>query len=102
MSLDPLFAAPLVVQLHAFAAMAAFVLGIVQSAAPKATVPHRTLGYLWVGLMLMVAISSFPSTASAHGAASVPSTSCPSSCWFSRRSPSLPRTGITSTRIAGP
>ena len=59
MSLDPLFAASLVVQLHAFAAMAAFVLGIVQFAAPKGTLPHRTLGYLWVGLMLMVAISSF-------------------------------------------
>ena len=59
MSLDPLFAAPLVVQFHAFAAMAAFVLGIVQFAAPKGTLPHRTLGYLWVGLMLMIAISSF-------------------------------------------
>src|SRR5262245_29889435 len=59
MSLDPLFAASLVVQLHAFAAMAALVLGIVQFAAPKGTLPHRTLGYLWVGLMLMVAISSF-------------------------------------------
>ncbi|MGH7461553.1 MAG: DUF2306 domain-containing protein, partial [Longimicrobiales bacterium] len=59
MSLDPLFAAPPVVQLHAVAAMAAFLLGIVQFAAPKGTLPHRTLGYLWVGLMLMVAISSF-------------------------------------------
>ena len=48
MSLDPLFAAPLVVQVHAFAAMAAFVLGIVQFAAPKGTLPHRTLG-LYLG-----------------------------------------------------
>ena len=59
MSLDPLLAAPLVVQVHAFAAMAAFVLGIVQFAAPKGTLPHRTLGYIWVGLMLLVAASSF-------------------------------------------
>lgn len=59
MSLDPLFATPFVIQLHAFAAMAAFVLGIVQFAAPKGTLPHRTMGYAWVGLMLLVAISSF-------------------------------------------
>ncbi len=59
MSLDPLLAAPLVVQLHAFAAMAAFVLGIIQFAAPKGTLPHRTLGYAWVGLMLLIAASSF-------------------------------------------
>lgn len=59
MSFDPLFAAPLVVQVHAFAAMAAFALGVVQFAGPKGTLPHRTMGYLWVGLMLVVAGSSF-------------------------------------------
>jgi uncharacterized membrane protein len=59
MSFDPLLAAPLVIQVHAFAAMAAFVLGLVQLAAPKGTLPHRTLGYTWVGLMLVVALSSF-------------------------------------------
>jgi uncharacterized membrane protein len=59
MSFDPLFAAPLVVQVHAFAAMAAFALGVVQFAAPKGTLPHRTVGYVWVGLMLVVAASSF-------------------------------------------
>jgi uncharacterized membrane protein len=59
MSLDPLLAASLVVQMHAFAAMAAFVLGIVQFASPKGTLPHRTIGYVWVGLMLLVAGSSF-------------------------------------------
>ena len=59
MALDLLLAAPLVVQVHAFAAMAALVLGIVQFAAPKGTLPHRTLGYTWVGLMLLVAASSF-------------------------------------------
>jgi uncharacterized membrane protein len=59
MSLDPLLAAPIVVQVHAFAAMAAFVLGVVQLAGPKGTLPHRTLGYVWVGLMLVIAASSF-------------------------------------------
>ena len=59
MSLDPLLAASFIVQVHAFAAMAAFVLGIVQFASPKGTLPHRTIGYVWVGLMLLVAGSSF-------------------------------------------
>jgi uncharacterized membrane protein len=59
MSLDPLLAAPLVVQVHAVAAMAAFALGIVQLAGPKGTLPHRTMGYAWVALMLVVATSSF-------------------------------------------
>jgi uncharacterized membrane protein len=59
MSLDPLVAAPLVVQVHAFTAMAAFALGIIQLAGPKGTLPHRTMGYVWVGLMLLVATSSF-------------------------------------------
>jgi uncharacterized membrane protein len=39
--------------------MTAFVLGVVQLSAPKGTLPHRTLGWIWVGLMLAVAISSF-------------------------------------------
>src|SRR6202142_38776 len=59
MSLAPLLDAAPAIPLHAFAAMAAFVLGIVQFAAPKGTLPHRTLGWIWVVLMLSVAISSF-------------------------------------------
>lgn len=59
MSLAPLLAAPLAIQIHAFAAMSAFALGVVQFAAPKGTLPHRTIGWLWVGLMLAVALSSF-------------------------------------------
>lgn len=59
MSLAPLLAAPLAIQLHAFAAMGAFALGLFQFAAPKGTLPHRTLGWIWVGLMLVVAVSSF-------------------------------------------
>ena len=59
MSLTPLLDAAPAIPLHAFAAMAAFVLGTVQLAAPKGTLPHRTLGWVWVALMLAVAISSF-------------------------------------------
>jgi|SRR5918994_23065 uncharacterized membrane protein len=59
MSLAPLLNAPLAIQAHAFAAMAAFVLGLVQFAAPKGTLPHRTVGFIWLALMLTVALSSF-------------------------------------------
>jgi uncharacterized membrane protein len=59
MSLAPLLNAPLAIQLHAFAALAAFTLGVVQLARVKGTSQHRALGYTWVALMLIVAISSF-------------------------------------------
>jgi len=59
MSLAPLLDAAPAIPLHAFAAMAAFALGIVQFTAPKGTLPHRTLGWIWVALMALVAISSF-------------------------------------------
>ena len=59
MSLEPLLSASPAIQLHAFAAMSAFVLGLVQLAAPKGTLPHRTLGGIWVAIMFVVAISSF-------------------------------------------
>jgi uncharacterized membrane protein len=59
MSLAPLLAAAPEIQVHAFAAMSAFVLGAAQIAAPKGTLPHRTLGWVWVALMAVVAISSF-------------------------------------------
>jgi uncharacterized membrane protein len=59
MSLAPLLDAAPAITVHAFAAMTAFMLGVVQLAAPKGTLPHRTLGWIWVCLMLAVAISSF-------------------------------------------
>src|SRR3984957_1649331 len=59
MSLAPLLDAPAQIPLHALAAMAAFVLGVVQFAAPKGTLPHRTLGWIWAALMMAVAASSF-------------------------------------------
>jgi uncharacterized membrane protein len=59
MNLAPLTSASLAVQMHAYAALAAFVLGVVQLARAKGTTSHRALGYVWVALMLIVAISSF-------------------------------------------
>jgi uncharacterized membrane protein len=59
MSLAPLLEAAPAIPLHAFAAMAAFLLGLVQFAAPKGTLPHRTIGWIWVVLMAVVAASSF-------------------------------------------
>ena len=59
MNLAPLTHAPVAIQLHAYAAMAAFVLGVVQLAGVKGTSRHRALGYAWVALMLVVAISAF-------------------------------------------
>jgi len=59
MSLAPLLEAAPAIPVHALAAMAAFALGVVQFAAPKGTLPHRTIGWVWVLLMLSVAISSF-------------------------------------------
>jgi uncharacterized membrane protein len=59
MTLAPLLDASPVIQIHAFAAIAAFTLGLVQIAAPKGTVPHRTIGWIWVALMLAVATASF-------------------------------------------
>ena len=59
MDLAPLTHAALPIQLHAYAALGAFVLGAVQLAGVKGTTRHRALGYTWAALMLVVAISSF-------------------------------------------
>jgi uncharacterized membrane protein len=59
MSLAPLLTAAPQIQLHAFAAFAAFALGLVQFAAPKGTLPHRTMGWTWVSLMVVVCVTAF-------------------------------------------
>jgi len=58
-TLAPLLNASPAIQFHAFAAMGAFLLGVVQLSAPKGTLPHRTVGWIWVTLMLVVSISAF-------------------------------------------
>ncbi|WBV44459.1 DUF2306 domain-containing protein [Pseudoroseomonas cervicalis] len=59
MSLAPLLAAPLVVQAHVAAALAALLLGLAQFARRKGSGGHRTMGYAWAGAMLATAITSF-------------------------------------------
>jgi uncharacterized membrane protein len=58
MTLAPLLDASPQIQLHAFAAIAAFGLGLVQLSSPKGTLPHRSVGWAWASLMLVVCISS--------------------------------------------
>jgi len=58
-TLAPLLAAPVAIQLHAFAALAAFILGIVRFTGIKGSAAHRAIGWAWVGLMAVVAISAF-------------------------------------------
>lgn len=59
MDLAPLLAEPIATQIHAAAAILAFVLGVLQFAAPKGTLPHRTVGWIWVLLMTVVAVTAF-------------------------------------------
>ena len=58
MSLSPLLSAPPAIQIHAFAAMAAFLIGAFVLWRRKGTALHRALGRIWVGLMLVVATSA--------------------------------------------
>jgi uncharacterized membrane protein len=59
MTLAPLLSASPAIKPHAFTAMAAFALGVVQLSGPKGTVAHRNLGWAWVVLMLVIYISAF-------------------------------------------
>jgi uncharacterized membrane protein len=59
MKLAPLLEAAPAIQFHAVTALGAFALGLLQFAAPKGTLPHRTIGWIWVGLMVAVSISAF-------------------------------------------
>lgn len=59
MTLEPLLTASPAIQLHALAATSAFGLGLMQLARRKGDGTHRLAGYVWVGLMLVIAASSF-------------------------------------------
>ena len=54
-----LFAESHPIPLHAIAAMMAIILGAVQFYMKKGGVIHKLLGRIWVGLMLIVSVSSF-------------------------------------------
>lgn len=58
MSLEPLLSASPVIQIHAYSAVLALVIGGVVLFQPKGDAPHRRGGRVWVGLMVVVAISS--------------------------------------------
>lgn len=59
MSLSPLLQATPAIQLHAAMALLALVLGALILCLRKGTALHRSLGRLWIGLMLGTALSSF-------------------------------------------
>ncbi|MGL4288573.1 MAG: DUF2306 domain-containing protein [Phreatobacter sp.] len=59
MTLAPFFAAPAVIQIHALAALTLIPLTVAQFMRRKGGTMHRTLGWTWVVLMAIVAISSF-------------------------------------------
>src|ERR1700733_5489186 len=58
MTLAPLLEATPIIRFHAAFAFAAVGLGAVQLLAPKGTLPHRTIGWGWAILMILVAGSS--------------------------------------------
>jgi uncharacterized membrane protein len=58
MTLAPLLGAAPVIRFHAAFAFAAIGLGAVQFLAPKGTLPHRTVGWAWATLMMLVAGTS--------------------------------------------
>jgi uncharacterized membrane protein len=59
MTLEPLLSASPVIQIHACAAIAAFILGGAVLFRKKGDNPHKRLGRVWAALMVIVAISSF-------------------------------------------
>ena len=58
MNFAPLLNASIVIKLHAFAAMIATGIGAVQILAPKGTVPHRTLGWTWFTLVMIMLLTA--------------------------------------------
>jgi uncharacterized membrane protein len=57
--MQPLLNASPVIQLHTFAALIALGLGAFQLYMPKGGPRHRMVGYIWAGLMMVIALSSF-------------------------------------------
>ena len=59
MTLVPLMNAAMPIPLHAIAAMLAAAIGAAQLWLAKGTSRHRTMGYIWAGLILFVAFTGF-------------------------------------------
>jgi uncharacterized membrane protein len=58
LTLTPLLEASPIIRFHAALAFAAIGLGAAQLLAPKGTLPHRTIGWVWALLMILVAGTS--------------------------------------------
>ncbi|GGY38124.1 DUF2306 domain-containing protein [Parvularcula lutaonensis] len=56
---EPLWEAPWFLQVHALSALGALMLGTVQLLAPKGTLPHRSLGLVWIVLLVLVVATSW-------------------------------------------
>jgi uncharacterized membrane protein len=63
MTLAPILASSAAIQFHLAAAVVALVLGSEVLFMRKGTSAHRLIGWLWIGVMLAVALSSFAITA---------------------------------------
>ena len=59
MTLQPLFNDGAIITLHALAALAGLLLGLSQLILRKGGRRHRSIGYVWISLMVSVAVSSF-------------------------------------------
>lgn len=59
MNFEPLFNAPLAIQIHVAAVVPAAIIGLVIFLRRKGTRLHKALGRLWILLMIVTAISSF-------------------------------------------
>lgn len=57
--MDAFLQAGWAIQIHALAAMTAFALGLVQFAMPKGGRRHRVVGWTWVCVMAVTAVTSF-------------------------------------------
>ncbi|MGP9789285.1 DUF2306 domain-containing protein [Roseinatronobacter sp. NSM] len=64
LNLHPLLNATLAIQLHTASAVVAILATLLIFTRPRGSGAHRVLGWMWVGAMLAVAISSFGIT---HG-----------------------------------
>ncbi len=58
MSLEPLLNSSPIIQIHAFAAIFALLIGASQLILRKGTKRHRAIGYIWTTIMIIVAASS--------------------------------------------
>ena len=58
MSFEPLLNSSPIVQIHAFVAIFALLIGASQLTLPKGTKRHRAIGYIWTAFMIIVAASS--------------------------------------------